>query len=537
MSPKPDVAVASDKISVRVLVVLAALVVMCIRIPDYFTKLPIIGEDGVIWLQAYIYSIRSLSFDFVGYLVTVPRVVALISQFFPVSWVAGMFFWSGIAIDLLVVWLLTSPRLKLPYKPLVALALVCTAPGSHILGVSMSHIQWTLAVGAFALLLMQAPRRNSMLALEMVLVVASSLTGPFGIFLAPIFLLQVLFMRHDPVEKRRLLLLTAVQWSATLCLAFSMWRNISHTLQPNLHPVFNWRSLQDWAYITTSIFRYFFMPFGEKIFVGGYDMVLANLMALAALVLFVRHVKRFGEFWRQEILIVLFACLVTLGGVIKVGAQERYLYIPTVLAYWLACCLLFQSKSIRAHKMGLTVLALLQLLTVSYYRDTYIWNVDTQWPRWSRFVHSGLPLTVFGFGPGWFINIPADPHGPLYGLNQWVGKDVNTVVSVTAPCPGTIESVKPLKEDYYVYQRNNANPYTGGVPRWVVTGHAAASASDIIVLTDRNDKVLGFAFTGFGDRTQAGSMWTGVFPATDGDIKAFALSDRNRKACPLVPGQ
>ena len=413
---------------VRAAVVLAALLIIYLRIPYYFTHALIIGEDGVLWLQAYMYGFNSLLFSFVGYLVSATRIIAWLTQLFPVRHFPTIFFYSGIAVDLLVIWLLTSPRLDLPYRPLVALAVVGTAQGSHIIGLSMSHIQWVMPLGAFALMFMRPSGRISILIAEMALVGASALTGPFALFLAPLFPIQTFLVRKDPTAVRRMAILTATQWIGTLGQISSMFFNIDHALQPDLLPANRWTSASYWVWIINASFDYFFMPVGSWIFIGRTGVVIALALTVIVVPLIALSLVRSERYRPQMILILMFSAFVILAGIIKIGPQERYFYIPGVLAFWFACCVVSQIGDLRWRYAGVAVIAACQLSFVMQYRDYYIQSGgsilkgEPDWMRWSKFVHSGLPLTVSVVPPSWFFNVPADPAGPLFNLNNWTGK-------------------------------------------------------------------------------------------------------------------
>ena len=520
---------------VRGAVVLVALFVIYLRIPYYFTHSLIIGEDGVLWLQAYIFGLNTLLFSFVGYLVSATRVIALLTQVFPVEYFPMIFFYSGIAVDLLVIWLLTSPRLDLPYRPLVALAVVCTAQGSHIIGGSMSHIQWVMPLGAFALMFMKPSGRTSILVAEAAFVGVSALTGPFALFLAPLFPIQIFLLRKDPAAARRMAILTATHWVGTLCQILSIAFNIDHALQPDLRPKFHWTEKSDWGLLINFSFQYFFMPVGSWIFNGSRSgAVIGIVLLVIAVPLVAMFLVRFGRYRFQQLFMLVFSALVVLAGIIKVAPQERYFYISGVLVFWFVCCIVAQISDIRVRYVGVVIIAAFQLFFVAYYRDFYVVKGEPDWPRWSKFVHSGLPLTVQILPPTWFINIPADPAGPMFYLNNWVGRGLGSLAAISGVCPGSINSVSGLDENYYVYKRSNINSYEGVIPRWVAKGEIGSSEGDIIAITDLNDDVLGFGFTGFQTLGGNSSEWKAVFPAKEAKIKVFAMSYDDRRACEIA---
>jgi len=520
-------------VAIRGAVVLAALAIIYVRIPYDFTHAQIVGEDGAIWLQAYIYGSQTLLFSFVGYLITATRIIALFTQLFPLEYFPYVFFYAGVAVDLLVVWTLMSPRLELPYRPLVALAVVCTAQGFHIIGVSMSHIQWVLPLGVLGLMFMRPSGRNSVRVSEMALVAASALTGPFALFFVPLFPLQTFLLRNDRPAMRRMAVLTATHLFGALCQILSILFNIDQALQPNLRTAFHWTSRSDWAELILLSFQHFFMSFGAGLFHGRSGVVIGLIILAASTPLILWFLYRSDRYRVQLLFMLLFSGFVVGAGIVKVAPQERYFYISGVLVFWVACCLVAQIKREKLRYVGVTLIAACQLYFVFQYRDTYLLKGESDWPRWAKFVHSGLPLTVSVLPPTWFINIPADSSGPLFSLNSWVGKDIASFISVGAGCGGSIDSVTPLDENYYVYKRSNVNHYEGALQRWVVKGKILTTETDIIAIASLNGRVVGFGVTGFGNAEGGGWKWIATVPADESKFKAYALSRDNRRACEL----
>src|SRR6478752_10640128 len=95
---------------------------------------------------------------------------------------------------------------------------------------TITNIQWILPVGAFALLFMDAARSPAVLFGEAVLVALTSFSGPFSIFLTPMYVWQ-LIQAEEPSQRRRLAMLTAI---VALGAATQMWV-ISHHPDATYH--------------------------------------------------------------------------------------------------------------------------------------------------------------------------------------------------------------------------------------------------------------------------------------------------------------
>lgn len=515
----------------RSLVVILALLIIFLRIPYYFLHPLILGEDGVLWLQDYMYGVRSLAFPFVGYLAVSSRVVTLAARAFPIEYFPVVIFWIGIAIDLIVIWMLTSPRLDLPYRPLIALTVVSTAVGSHILGVSMTHIQWIMPLGVFALIFMRPSGRLSILTAEAVFALASALTGPFSVTLAPLVAVQAFLVRKDANAARRMLVLTAAVGIGMLSQLAMIFSDPSRSFQPNLRPPFHWWATSDWAALINLSFQHLFMPIGEWIFTGRLGVVIAVVIGSVASTLVAVSLVKTDRYRTQKIFMIVFAGSIAVAGIVKVGAQERYFYIASVMMFWVLYCVVAEMRVAISRYVSIAILLAVQVGMVAYYQGTYL-NIDKEtWPRWSKFVHSGLPLTVPIVPDFWFINIPADASGPMSDLNHWVGTKLAEAATEAGNCGGEISSVKPLNEDYYVYKRPNINAYTGTVPRWTARGEINRKDIDIVIVTDTAERVLGFGVAGFDANATAGSKWIATFPATKPDIRVYGLFSDKRRVC------
>jgi hypothetical protein len=205
-------------IGMRVAVVLAALAIIYLRTPTTFTNPQFWGEDVELFRSARFDGWSALSNTLAGYLVSAQFLVAVLASYVSPIAAPATYNYAAVFLTLAVVWLITSPRLHLPAKPLLALAVVVVPMGYEELG-TITNIQWILPVGAFALLFMDAPRSPAVLFGEAVLLAMTSFSGPFSIFLTPMYVWQ-LIQAQEPSQRRRLALLTAV---AALGALTQMW--------------------------------------------------------------------------------------------------------------------------------------------------------------------------------------------------------------------------------------------------------------------------------------------------------------------------
>ena len=177
----------------------------------YFLHPAFWGEDAPFYFQtSYLDGWKSITTDTTaGYLTLFQWLVGNISTYFPVSVAPAIFNAASISLTLVIVWLVTSPRLSLPAKPLLALAVV-TVPAAYEELATLANSQWIFPIGAFAILLMTPSKNRFVSAAEIAFVSIFSLTGPFSLLLLPVCGLQIVFNREDAAAQRRILILSAI---------------------------------------------------------------------------------------------------------------------------------------------------------------------------------------------------------------------------------------------------------------------------------------------------------------------------------------
>jgi hypothetical protein len=162
-----------------------SLAILFWRMPTTFTNPQFWGENAGFFFRAYSEHWHVLWTPVAGYLVWIQSFVAAAASFFPPAAAPSIYNYTAVLLTLATVWLSTSPRLDMPYKPLIAVAIAIVPMGFEELG-TITNIQWVLPIGAFALLFMRAARSRITLAIEMAFAAAMAFSGPFSIFLAPL---------------------------------------------------------------------------------------------------------------------------------------------------------------------------------------------------------------------------------------------------------------------------------------------------------------------------------------------------------------
>ena len=150
----------SARLIARLIVVVLALTIIFIRMPIVFLHPAFWAEDAPFYFQqSYLDGWKIITTDKTGgYLTVFQWLGGNLSTYFPVSAAPAIFSATAISLTLAIVWLVTSPRLPLPAKPLLALAVV-TVPGAYELLGALGNSQWIYPIGVFAILLM-GPSKN-----------------------------------------------------------------------------------------------------------------------------------------------------------------------------------------------------------------------------------------------------------------------------------------------------------------------------------------------------------------------------------------
>jgi hypothetical protein len=172
------------------------------RSPSLLTHAQFYAEDGMFWFaQAYNGGwLHSLTVPEVGYLNSMPRLAAGLALLVPLQWAPLVMATVGLIIQGLPVPILLSPRLRqwgpLPTRMLLA-AIYVALPNAKEIQIVATNTQWHLALASVLVALAGSPRTRYGRVFDIVLLLASSFSGPFCIVLAPLVLL-FWWLRRQP---------------------------------------------------------------------------------------------------------------------------------------------------------------------------------------------------------------------------------------------------------------------------------------------------------------------------------------------------
>lgn len=528
--PRPSEQVSDSKRRsiFRALVVMLSFAILFWRMPTAFTNPQFWGEDADFFFRAYFGHWHVLWTPVAGYLVWTQSFVAAAASFFPPVAAPSIYNYTAVLLTLATVWLSTSPRLDMPYKPLIAVAIVIVPMGFEELG-TITNIQWVLPIGAFALLFMRAARSRITLAIEMAFAAAMAFSGPFSIFLAPLFVWQAAWA-PDRTNRNRLLVLAIVVLAGAATQIVTISQHANQATNPVAATPYSWMlwfTLPLTKLLTT-------FQIHLRALNGPIGIAVASVLAATVLT--------FGwlrPYRTQKLFMIIFANAVTFGGMYKFRAAlegqtgaQRYFYIGCVFSIWFLCCL-GSSQRLRPWPIVLVVFA--EILSLAAIRNTPRIPDDLQWVSWASHISSGLPAIIPSSPPGFYIAMPASPQGPQAGFSPLLDREFTQLAEYPEPqsCGWMADPIVTKV----------ANPQSApGIPSvWTTGGDAwdIANTSPValVVLVDPRLIVAGFGFPGFksNDDGQSNAGWKAVVPAPTPpeELTAYAVLKGSGTVCSL----
>jgi len=170
--------------------------VLWLRNPSILLDAQFWAEDGWIWYpDAYSAGLASLFSPVTGYLQTLSRLVALLSQPFPLSWAPTLFAATAFAVQLAPAIFLVSDRMEAAWPSLRGRALFAllylALPNSYETFVNLTNAQWYLAILAFLVVTGKSPTGWVGTVFDAGVLLLSGFSGPFCLALLPIVLLRL----------------------------------------------------------------------------------------------------------------------------------------------------------------------------------------------------------------------------------------------------------------------------------------------------------------------------------------------------------
>lgn len=386
-----------QNVLLRTSVLLGACGILYLRMPLAFVRPQFWAEDGMVFLDNRLHGIAALKIPAAGYLFTIPRLVGFVAGAFPIWLAPWIYNYAALAAALFLVGLVTSPRFDMPYKPLLALAVV-VAPGGYEVFMNLINSQWLYAVGVAVILNMRAPETTLGAFAEYLLAALVGLTGPFSIFLCPVALALYFAGRE-----RRLMIFSVILAICAIVQTYYIVRGggVANVADPVVY------SSTLWITIPAGAFTEVFSPANQLL--KGYVGVLIIVVCVP-----IASWMVFRSAYRKQILtLAAFALFIIYSGMIKrrgnlatLGSYNNYVFAGQIFFVWFVCCAAAASRQgIRVAVLSLVAIALAH----SAYRELGAeqTSIDYHWPDYAQRISQGGPVIV-PINPTWGIKISAD---------------------------------------------------------------------------------------------------------------------------------
>lgn len=318
----------------------ALSVLFLARISPFLKTPQLFCEDGtVFFVDAYNLGVRSILVPYAGYLPLYQRMVAFGGSFLPYTLVPSWYLlWALLPPGILLILLLSSSSpFREPFRePFLAALLFVVAPFDATVVATLVNSQWILALALVVLALEDScvPLGRARTAL----LVVSGLSGPFSVFLLPLFLLRSYL---EPTRRTiRMLLIVGLcaAIEGSLLFAFSNERPPWHG-----EPV-----SAEWGELFLALFA---RPLAVA--VGSLRSAAAGPLVLFAAVGGMIAGCFFAARSRSIRAQLLLLCAVALGGAAVLANidapglllyRERYALLPTMAIAWAVLHLLESSR-------------------------------------------------------------------------------------------------------------------------------------------------------------------------------------------------
>jgi hypothetical protein len=395
-----------QKPTLNLWVLIALAVFLVVRKPHALFTPQLWAEDGSIFLmQADLHGTSALVMPYMGYLHTLPRVIAWAAARLldPAWWPA---FYNGISF---VIWLavlarLFTRRFDLPGKPWLALALIAT-PHTGEVFFNITNLQWLTAFVLIQQALILPPTTRADRISDRIILALVTLTGPFGIVFLPLFAWRWWRdrRRDNAVAFGIVLVCAAIQaWFVVRTGPRFEFQSDPLRLWPNL--VVLARRLVIWPVLGREP-ALEFSP-GVIAGVGG-----AFLLALAGWVLRPHPWRRL----RAQVLVAF--ALITLAAVYRTRPDtwaadnldfgDRYFYIPRVLLAWL---LIWEFNCVPRFAANAARLVCLTAVAAHVHEYTLRAPPDYHWASHVEPIRQGIRADIPILPEGWTLEYRGRPE-------------------------------------------------------------------------------------------------------------------------------
>ncbi|MGD1046505.1 MAG: hypothetical protein ABR936_14445 [Bacteroidota bacterium] len=382
--------------------IVIAILILIVRKSDSLFNPQLWAEDGVVFFaQQYEFGASSIFTAYADYIHIVPRLIAVFADsFFSYANIPAVYNYTSLFITILVIAHCFSPRLQLPFKPLLALSIVLVPQALNEVFLNITNLQWILCILLVLTLLKDAPNikyGNYTLQVisDFIIIIFAGLTGPFLIVIFPFFAWKLFRIKK---AYGYTLLMTA------LCIVFIQL----FYMIPNVEIV------QEGSMFNLDIY---ISIFGRKLFGGlffGRSMMKSNALLISSsalafftILLYLSYKKSPENMQILKIVLMFLSISVIILGVaiarynfspfvMTISSGCRYFYVPYVMVAWsLVLC-------INQHGIWKNIFVITALILIPY--SSILIGFQTRMTDYNWKYHSSL------IGTKSVVTIPINPH-------------------------------------------------------------------------------------------------------------------------------
>ena len=375
---------------------LLLLILLVLRLPDRIFHAQFYAEDGFFFEQALRFGWHTVVTPYGGYLLTLQRLITLTGTHISPVYVPLWFNALTLLVLFIVLFRLLSERVKLKYKPLLALLLVCY-PHPEDLFLTMENTMWVLSLVLLILVFTDDAKTPLEILGDVACVLLSGLTGVFSVLFFPLFLLRAFF------RKTKLSILTAglVGFTAAIQCYFIVTAPKAQALDTTPVELSYIPAIIGYRFITHLIGGIKFLPLS----VTTLSVAGAIMTCWILILLFIRGLETNERNKRLLLLGVmgitaaasLFRLKHSLPILISAEPLGRYFFLPQVAFMWL----LAQELNYKGLRRRLAVIffTLFFITTLSYFRLEPL--KDMHWKEASQRVKRGAYYDILINPEGW----------------------------------------------------------------------------------------------------------------------------------------
>ena len=356
------------------------------------------AEDGVIFfLDAYEKGPRAFLIPYAGYLHFLPRTAAWLATFIDPLRTPAIYNVFSLMMNLSAVVFLFSSRIQLPGKPALALAYALVPHTGEVL-LNLTNIQWSLALVLVLLLIGEDARTGKQRLFDCMVLVLCGLTGPFLVFLLPLFAIRAIIRRSR--ESMTLL--------ASSCLIAGI--QIFYLLKDRAIFVRSTPRDPKWLLSVMSgrVYATFWAGYGFPAISSHIAWLMGGAAATALLGYWM--IKPGKWLYERRMLAAAWLCFVVpvgakflreAGAIATPTAGDRYFFLSHVLLAWLLVILCVQCAG-WARIFPVTLLAIAFGFNWPYLRSAPMH--DYRWAQYVPAIREGKALSIPINPPGWVIS-------------------------------------------------------------------------------------------------------------------------------------